>query len=175
MNIKYKDLSVIGKVWSLAEMLYAGIRHENKKWIKVALEKLESLQQNEEVQNSTALNEKSLNCLIYNAKTQKELLMSESTNVDLDTDGGSIIETLWFDYFEFADIKQRSKHNSIVREDLFDLEDLFYEVKSFWIKDIKVQELSTEERRDLFYIKKEIEDFKTNLENKVNRHHIELI
>lgn len=175
MNIKYKDLSVIGKVWTIAEILFAGIREEKEKWVVSAFDKLEGLRQDETIQQSNALNNITIEQLIENARTDKQLLLGERLTGGMSSDGGSIVETIWFDRIEFDEIKTRIKNDSLTDEDLISLNELYYEIRSFWVKDLKEKKLSGKERRDLFKIKEEIEDLKIKIEKRVDRNQINII
>ena len=72
MNIKYQELSVIGKVWSIAELLYVGLRDNNKKYVEVAFSKLQSL--NAEDIQSKAIFQHSITNLMDHANTYKHLI-----------------------------------------------------------------------------------------------------
>ncbi|MBO5954888.1 MAG: hypothetical protein J6Q13_02850 [Clostridia bacterium] len=175
MNIKYKYLSVIGKVWTIAEILFAGIREEKEKWIVSALDKLEGLREDETIQNSKALNEKTIDQLIENARTQKQIMLEEQTLGGLTSDGGSVVETIWFNRIEFDEIKRRIKNDGLLEEDLLSLNQIYREIKAIWIKDLKEKQLSSKERSDLFKIKEEIEDLKIKIEKRVERNQITII
>ena len=116
MNIKYKDLSVIGKVWTIAEVLFAGIREEKEKWVISAFDKLEGLRQDETIQLSNALNNITIEKLIENARTDKQLILGERLTGGMSSDGGSIVETIWFDRIELDEIKTRIKNDSLTDE-----------------------------------------------------------
>lgn len=175
MNIKYKDLSVIGKVWTIAEILSAGIREENEKWVVSAFDKLEGLRHDETIQQSNALNNKTIELLIENARTDKQLILGERLTGGMSSDGGSVIETVWFDRIEFDEIKTRIKNDSLLEEDLVSLDEIYCEIKRIWVKDIKEKKLNGKERRDLFKIKEEIEDLKIKIEKRVERNQINII
>lgn len=175
MNIKYKDLSVIGKVWTIAEVLFAGIREEKEKWVISAFDKLEGLRQDETIQQSNALNNITIEQLIENARTDKQLLLGEQLTGGMSSDGGSIVETIWFDRIELDEIKTRIKNDSLTDEDLISLNEIYCEIKHIWVKDLKEKKLRGKERRDLFKIKEEIEDLKIKIEKRVDRNQISII
>ena len=172
MNIKYKDLSIIGKVWALAELLFAGLRDNNKKYIEVAFSKLESLK-TEDIKSSAVL-PNGIENLIENAKTDKQIMLGETVTGGLKADG-SIIETVWYDCIELQDIKRRVKNDCLMESDIDAINEIFYEIHSLWVGDLKNKELSGKERRDLFKIQEEIKSFKEKIEKRVEHNQITII
>ena len=172
MNIKYKDLSIIGKVWSIAELFYAGIRDNNKKYIEVAFSKLESLKL-EDIK-SNAMVEDGIANLIINAKAQKQFMQGDVVSGAMVEDG-SIIETVWFDCIEIQGIKNRVKNDSLLESDIDALNDIYYEIHSLWISDLKNKELLGKERRDLFKIKEEVKSYKEKIEKRAEQNQITII
>jgi len=63
----------------------------------------------------------------------------------------------------------------LLEEYLVSLDEIYCEIKHIWIKDLKKKKLSGKERRDLFKIKKEIEDLKIKIEKRVDRNQIHII
>lgn len=171
MNIKYKDLSIIGKVWSLAELFYTGIRNNNKKYIDVAFAKLQTLK--EEVKSS-AMAENSIENILINAKAFKQFMLGEEVTGAMIEDG-SIVESIWFDAIEINSIKRRVKDDSLMEEDLLALNDIYYEIHKFWALDLKNKELSSKERRDLFKIQQEVKSYKEKIEKRVEQNQITII
>ena len=172
MNIKYNELSIIGKVWSIAELLFVGLRDNNKKYVDVAFSKLESLK-TENIESKAVL-ENGIETLIENATTDKQLMLGEPLTAGL-SDDGSIISTIWFDCIELQDIKRRVKKDCIMESDIEAIEEIYYEIHSLWINDVKNKELSAKERRDLFKIQAEIKSFKEKIEKRAERNQITII
>lgn len=174
MNIKYKDLSVIGKIWTIAEMFHAGLRDNKNAYIVATFRKLEELLYDQEAQTSKAVLSGSIENIIASAEIQKELIWGETENAKL-YDYGSIVELIWFNRIAFDAIKRRIKDDSMLGEDLAILDAIYREIKGLWVSDLKAKQLRSEERRDLFKIKEEIEDLKIKIENKVKRNQITII
>jgi len=172
VNIKYKELSIIGKIWSLAELFAVGIRDNNKKYVDVAISKLKSLIYDDIVSNAASIDD--IKNLSHNAKIQKQYIFGGSLTGAYNEDG-SIIEAIWFDCLDIHSIKQRVKNDSLMKTDLNKLNDIYYEIYNLWINDLKNKELSSKERRDLFKIKEEIKSYKEKIEKRVEHNQITII
>ena len=55
------------------------------------------------------------------------------------------------------------------------LQDIYIEIKRFYVKDLKEKKLSLIERRDLFKIKEEIENLQNKTETRIERNQIAII
>lgn len=173
MNIKYDELSIIGKIWSVAELFYAGIRDKKESYIRATFRKLEELSFDEEVYNSNATKNNSFECIIDSATKMLEA-NSGGSGTELIYDG-SVIATVWYDCISFNDIKNKAKNNLLTNQDIESLNNLFFEIKHIWTSDLKAKNLLSKERRDLFKIQKEIEDLKLKIETRVKRNQINII
>ena len=169
MNIKYNQLSVIGKIWTLAQTFSAGIIDDKNAYINSVLNHLEDLIKDVNANNSSAVDENSFESIFENA-TDIWCGSESITSVD---DG--IVSTIWKNRLEYDQIKRKAKENFLTKADKLQLMDLYLEIKHIWIKDLKERKLSSLERRDIFKIKEEIEDLKIKIENRINRNQINLI
>ena len=173
MNIKFNDLSIVGKIWSIAEMFYIGIRDVKESYIRATFRKLEDLSFDEEIYNSNAVKEHSFECIIDSATKILEA-NSGAGGTKLIHDE-SLIATVWYDCISFNDIKNKLKNDSLTNQDIESLNQLFLELRRIWIGDLKAKNFSSKERRDLFKIKEEIEDLKLKIETRVKRNQINII
>jgi len=174
MNVKYKDLSIIGKVWTIADLFYTGIAIGNKKWVEIAFEKLETIKSDEELQSSNAALSGSIEQMIANAHIAEQYITGNRDEYDC-VDDESIVSRVWFNRIELNQIKQRVKNDALMREDVFLLNEIYAEISHFWVSDLKNKHLTSKERRDLFKIREEIEDLLIKIENRINRDQIHLI
>lgn len=165
MNIKYKQLSVIGKIWTIADMFYAGIRDDKNAYVLATLRRLEELDNDEEIINSNAVQENTISKLIDCVETKQDLVFDDE----------SIISKVWSFHIEINNIKARVKTDRLMSEDVLTLNKIHSQIKGFWVRDLKQKNLSSKERRDLFKIVEEIEDLKIKIENRINRNQINLI
>ena len=175
MNLKYKDLSIIGKVWTIAEVLNAGITHNNKKWIVSAVDKFEQIYNDEEIYNSRILNEDALTKILQQVVEIKLTYVDGYEYVDSLQPDDSIICLIWQSRFMLDRIKSNIKHNQVTQEDVEVLDDIFLKISKVYIRDLKQKELQGKERRDLFKIREEIEDVKILLDKKIKHNHIEVL
>lgn len=161
MNIKYNKLSVIGKVWSLAELYNAGIRDDKKPYVDAAIRKLEELESDS---NSTsfAIGEKSISNILRHIMKETEEFV----------DDGTLVSSLWYNRAWLDDVKSRIKNNQIEDSDLAVLQDIYLEIKRFYVKNLKEKKFSSKEKQDLFKIKEEILNLKNKIENRVERNQI---
>ncbi len=169
MNIKYKQLSVIGKVWTLAETFSAGIIDNKNAYVNSTLKHIEELMSDENAKISSAVYENSFESIFENA-TDIWCGSESVTSVD-----DSIVSIIWKNRLEFDQIKRNVKESCLTNVNKMILLDIYLEIKHIWIKDLKEKKLSSQERRDLFKIKEEIEDLKIKIENRINRNQINLI
>ena len=174
MNIKYKDLTIIGKIWSIADLFYSGLIIGNKKWVEIAYEKLETLNIDEQVQNSKAVLEHTIQQTITNAHIAEEYITGIREEYDC-IDDESIASRLWFNKIELNQIKSRVKNDALKREDVLLLNEIYAEISHFWITDLKQKVLTSKERKELFKIREEVDDLLIKIENRINRDQIHLI
>ena len=129
----------------------------------------ENIVPGEELKNSNATHENSLESIFENA-TDIWCGSESITSVD-----DSIISKVWKNRIEFDQIKRRVKDDCLTKADHSQLLEIYFEIRRIWIKDLKEKKLSSSERRDLFKIKEEIEDLKIKIENRISRNQINLI
>ena len=96
------------------------------------------------------------------------------TYIEFDNDG-SIASTIWFLKTELDSIKERIKNNRINSEDLPMLNEIYSTIRKFWVTDLKNKELTSQERSDLFKIKKEVETLLLNVEKRAERNQINVL
>ena len=169
MNLKYKQLSVIGKVWVLAEMFNAGIRDDKNSYILATIKHIEDLIKDEETRSSNAVCENSFEIMLDNISE----ICDGNNKIEFSNNG--IVSQVWKARFDLDEIKRRLKQNYLKNDDTEKLNEIYLEIRKIWIKDLKEKKLSGKERRDLFKIKEEIEDVKIKIENRINRDQINLI
>ena len=174
MNIKYKDLSIIGKGWSLAELLKAGIRDKKDAYLVSTFKKIRELQDNKELKNSHAVKETTFDNIMIHATNILHQSKYPDTYIEFDNDG-SIASTIWFLKTELDSIKERIKNNRINSEDLPMLNEIYSTIRKFWVTDLKNKELTSQERSDLFKIKKEVETLLLNVEKRAERNQINVL
>ena len=173
MNVKYEDLSLVGKVWSLAEVFYAGLCDNKPAYVKSTFRKLEELKL-ECLSSSNVANESNIENLIDNANIQKQFMLGEDVVGDY-IDDESVVSMLWFNSIILSGIKRRVKDDSLLYDDLYNLNRIYDEIKGAWIHDLKARELLSIERRDFFKIKEQIEDLKIKIQKRVERNQINII
>lgn len=174
MNLKYENLSLVGKIWSIAEILNAGKMHGNKKWIVSALDKFSTLYANEEVYRSNALQENTMSNL-YEMVVEFKLKYVDGFVLDvLLEEDNSIISYVWKTRFIIDDIKSKIKRNKITKEDVELLDVILKNISKIYVQDLKQKQLGAFERRDLFKIREEIQDVHIALDKKINHKHIDL-
>lgn len=165
MNIKFNELSVIGKTWAVAEMFYYGLRDNNQINIDATYTKLKEMANNEEIMKSVAVKKHSFRCMI---ESVDKILAANNggPTEDLIFDG-SIAAKVWFDAINFYNIKNNAKANLLTTKDYEYLKQILREIKHIWGIDLKEKKLSSKERRDLFKIKEEVSTVINNLDNKI--------
>lgn len=171
MNIKYDELSVIGKVWTIAEMFCAGVKDNKKSYVLATIRRLNELNADENAKTSKAVFENTMLQIIENTERYKfdNILTVE------DIDDESIVSRVWCCRLKFDKIKWQIKNDNLTQEAIETLNSIFYEIRRFWVSDLKFKVLESKERRDLFKIKEEIEDLKIKIENRVKRNQITII
>ena len=172
MNIKYKDLSVIGKIWSLAELLCVGIRDKKSAYTISMFKKLTELRDEEEP--SMAVKQNSFENIMENAtnilhKSKFPDAYFEFTNDE------SVISIVWCAKTQLEEIKRRVEKDTLTKEDLTTLNEIYKQVHKCWIIDIKNKILSSKERRDLFKIQLEIKSYKERIEKRADHNQITII
>ena len=175
MNLKYKDLSIVGKIWSIAEVLNAGIAHNNKKWIVSAVDKFEQIYNDEEMYNFHILNEDTLTKILQQVIEIKLTYLDGYKFVDSLQVDDSIICLVWQSRFQLDGIKQNIKHNQVKNEDVELLDIVLSKISKVYFEDLKQKKLQGKERRDLFKIREEIIDVKIAMDKKIKHNHIEVL
>ena len=104
MNIKYKQLSVVGKIWRLAEMYATGIRLGDDAYLKATKRYLQYIQSYEKKSNAK-----------YD-DTISNMINYVSGNQSFVNDG-SVVSLLWYYGEIFDDIKHKNKYGIISKED----------------------------------------------------------
>lgn len=154
MNRKYNEMSVVGKIWAIAELYHVGIRACKKSYVNATIRKLEELECKTD-STSFAIGDNSIaNILRYITKETEEYV-----------DDGTLVSSLWYNRAWLDDVKSRIKNNQIQETDLAILQDIYIEVKRFYVKNLKEKKFSSQEKQDLFKIKEEV----LNLKNKIEK------
>ena len=174
MNIKYKELSIIGKIWSVAELLQAGIRDKKDAYIISAFKKITILQNNQEILISNAIDNDTMNNIMEHATDVLHKSKFKDKFIEFNNDG-SVVSRVWFCKIELDRLKEIIKNNTLLSNDILALNSIYSEIKGLWIADLKIRQLSSKERRDLFKIKEEIEDLKIRIEKRTERNQITII
>lgn len=169
MKTKYNQYSVVGKVWTICEMFYMGVRDVKPAYILATNRKLEELQS--EAENSNAVKEHSFECIIDSVDKVLESCRDNGTVKSFIYDG-SVVSTVWFNCLYYNEIKNKAKNETLTKEDVAALNQLLSEISRLWIKDLKAEQLTSLERKDLFTIKKEITAFADKLEMKIKHGNI---
>ena len=165
MKAKYKELSLIGKVWALAELYNTGVGCDKKSYVEAAIRKLEALDADEKYLSSLATQEKSIsNILSFITRETEEFV-----------DDGSLVSSLWYNRAWLDDVKTRIRNNKIEDSDMAVLQDIYIEFKRFCVKDLKEKQLSSKERRELFEIKGELNNLIVNLNNRIKHSQIQIV
>lgn len=168
MNVKYKELSVIGKVWTLAQTLSAGITENKKAYILAAVRKLNELNNSIEIDASMAVNE-TIDSIVDHATALKEnfldLIESDTDFVDNE----DIISQIWYNRLLLDSFKYKWKNNLLTEADEMELEEIYKTLKSIYVVELKEKRLSGKERADLFKINEEVENFKIKFDTLVRR------
>lgn len=165
MNIKYNELSVVGKTWAVAEMFYYGVRDVNAINIEATYKKIDEMENNDK--NSKTVKETSFANM--RDSVEKILAVNSGKSEQEFIHDGSIVSTVWFDAVYFFNIKNNAKANLLTKKDYETLKEIYSEIKHIWVMDLKEKGLTSKERRDLFKIKDEILSLINNLENKIMR------
>lgn len=171
MKTKYNQYSVVGKVWTICEMFYMGVRDVKPAYILATNRKLEELQT--EVKNSNAVKDHSFECLLDCVDKVLESCRDNGTVKGFIYDG-SVVSTVWYNCLAYNEIKNKAKNETLTEEDVDALNKLLSEISRLRIKDLKERTLSSLERKDLFMIKKEITAFADKLDTKIRHKHITL-
>lgn len=164
MNVEYKELSVVGKVWSLAELINAGIRDKKKSYILAAVRKVEALNDSEEIDASMAVDETIDNIVEHINSLKKKYIDHEDCDVTFVSDD-SIASQIWKNRFMFDKIRNNMKIKDLSKVDKESLDKVFSNINRLYIQELKMKNLSGIERKDLFKIRHEILSMKTKYEN----------
>ncbi len=169
MNIKYKDLSVIGKIWTLTEMLYSGIKDVKQSYLLAVKRKLEELNDSEEIKTSNTLNEHTIDNIIYNSKSLANYCLGIQEEEDYIEDDTMLLN-IWFLKVQADAIKRRAKEKILFAHDKEVLDNIIYKIKNYWlIAGYKEKVLTGKEKRDLHKIYLEL----SSLQQKINNEQVD--
>lgn len=162
MNIKYEKLSIIGKIWSIRELLDKGLLEKDGKQVFSAIKKIDTLINDESIKDSgiecveqdLELIEDNVyqNSIEYFDKRKKEIIEPFEIN--------GIISAIWFLKGELDCLKQRAKSCEQTDSDKQLILEIERKVNQIYYTELKEKKMSGKVRRDLFKIKEEIEDVK---------------
>ncbi len=165
MKLKYKEMSIVGKVWTLAELYNAGVGDEKKSYVRATITRLYEMLFDEETLSSHATKESSISNILNHITGYTAEFKNDE----------SVVSILWYNRAWLDDVKSRTKNSQIESSDLAILQDVYLEIKRLYINNLKEKKLSIEESRDLLLIKKEIEDLKNKIQTRVTRNQIDVI
>ena len=165
MNIKFNELSVIGKTWAIAEMFYYGLRDENPINISATYKKINEMASDATILNSSAVKETTFDNM--NDSVNKILAVNSGENEQEFINDKSIVSTVWYNAIYFYNIKNNAKANLLTNKEYEILKEIYKEIKRIWVIDLKEKKLSSKERRDLYNIKEEMWAVINNLEIKI--------
>ena len=175
MNIEYKELSLVGKVWSLAELFNAGLRDGNKSYILAALKKLEEIKNDEVLMSSKAVGENTVDNIIENAKAMKAVIIDgEDAETDFEYDA-SVISSIWLNRIFLDGFKFKVRNNTLQMCDADEINKVYSAIRSLYVYEIKNKTLSGNERADIFKIMKEIEAVKIKFDKRVRNGQIDIV
>lgn len=167
MNIKYEKLSVVGKVWTLAQTLGAGTLTDKKGYVLSAVKNLEELSASYEVDASMTVNE-TICTILDHAQAIKEKFFNKQAKVDTEfVHNDDIISDIWANSILLINLKYKFKNKQLSEEDINLIEELYNNVRHIFIVELVEKRLESKEKRDLFKIKEEVEDFKIKVENAI--------
>ena len=174
MNIKYDKLSIIGKIWTIGELLNMGIYENKQAYMKAVFRKLSELNDNPNIFNYRSMLDSTLENIIHNAFAMKQRFV-DNIDVSVDfMDDGSIVSAIWFNRQLFDYFKLQLKENNVSLNDIKLLNDAYLAIRRIYAYELKNKQLCSKERVELFKIFKEIEDFKIKVELKLKHGEIEL-
>ena len=104
MNIKYKELSIIGKVWSIAELLKAGIRDKKDAYIISTFKKIKELQNDVSLSLTNAVKTTTMDNIMAHATEILHKSKFPDTVIEFNNDE-SVTSIVWFAKTELDDIK----------------------------------------------------------------------
>ena len=165
MNIKFNELSVIGKTWAIAEMFYYGLRDETPINISATYKKINEMASDATILNSSAVKETTFDNM--NDSVNKILAVNSGKNEQEFINDESIVSTVWYNAIYFYNIKNNAKANLLTNKEYEILKEIYKEIKRIWVIDLKEKKLSSKERRDLHNIKEEMWAVINNLEIKI--------
>lgn len=165
MNLKYKQLSVIGKAWTIAELYNAGIRYNKKSYIKATMRKLEDLESENINTTSYAIKENTISNIMQHITKETPEYCNDN----------SIVSIIWYNRAWLDDIKIKINENTMLSSDVPILEDIYLEIKRLWVADLKSKKLTPRERQDLFEIKEEIKNVVLKLNNLIKHSQLEIV
>ena len=170
-NLKFKDMSIIGKVWNIAELLQAGIRDNKESYIIASLKKITELQNLDLYKTSSVIERDSMDYIMINATNVLHKSKYKDAYYEIETDG-SIICDLWNLKIELDTIKERIKDSQLLQDDLMNLKNIYQQIKLMLFKN---ESLSHEEKVDLLKIYKEIKHLYIKIETRAERNQITII
>ena len=165
MELKYKKLSLIGKIWVIAELYNAGIRDDKQSYVSAAIRKLEQLQSEEATLNSCAIKENTLLNILNQITGETSEFVHDH----------SAVSFLWYNRAWLDDIKNRIRDNQIEESDMAILEDIYREIKLLWFRDLRAKKYSSEERLELYKIYEETKNLKNKIHDRVVKNQIDII
>lgn len=166
MNIKYEKLSVVGKVWTLAQTLGAGITDNKNTYVLSAIRKLDELNKSLEVDASMTVNE-TIDNIVEHAIALKENYMDLKKVDTRFVDNEDIISQIWYNRLLLDAFKFKLKNKMLTEKEEDELDKIYNTIRHIFIVELKEKRFSSKERRDLFKIKEEIEDVIIKFKNAI--------
>ena len=163
MNIKYEKLSIVGKIWSIRELLDKGLFENDGKQVFVAIKKINDLM-SDETQKTYEIEKlkedlESIEHFVYRYSIDYFENSKDEEFVDDFKVNGNISE-IWFLKGELDCLKQRAKSCLETDFDKLLIIEIERRINKIYYTDLKEKKLTGKDRRDLFKIKEEIEDVK---------------
>lgn len=174
MNIKYENLSVIGKVWQIAELLHDGIRDSKDAYIMAAFKKITQLKNDENLSKSTAVKETTMINIMEHGTNILHQSKFKDYWFEFENDE-SVVSIVWFAKTELDIIKESIKNNGIHDDDFENLKNIYLRLKSILVNDLKSKVLSGDERRDLLKIVKEVNKLVIKVETRIKHSQINIV
>ncbi len=171
LNVKYEDLSVVGKVWTIREELNKGIINNDAGFIMSANKKLNEIVENKLYstiyENDKAISLADIADLVENAKNIKKRYVDgeEVSTYFQIKKNANILLKIWkcreiLDHFKFM-----LKKSDQTKEDVVEFEKMTDEIYKLYRKSHKEQEIS-KVKRDFYKIYIEVVDAHIKYENR---------
>ena len=165
MNIKFNKLTLIGKIWTIREMIDKGIYEHNKDYIKAGVKKLEEIIANEEYLNTNSTlceGTQDIENIVEHARLLKEFYVDKQYVLIGFEKRSNAVSKLWVIREKFDYLKHRARYFGLDENDFKDIHVLIYKIQNL----SNCNKFTSNERIELNKIMWEVENFKFKCENK---------